>query len=640
MKRSKKPLIPNLIRRLNPVLIPSLFLGSLLVPGAAWSAPATAPAPEATSAPDVAPTNDTIRFEHQDPLLPALVKIRRITVIGTQYEDSVRLIMQIQAGDEVSPEAIEKDRQRILGLGYFADVTPKLIALSDGHELVIYLRELSQLKSVEMGNEPKLVPVAQILEPFEALRDQVLNMRDLQAARDRVEGLYHRQGYLLAHLELEESEGRLKLLMHEGLIESIELEGLERTEPGVIRRELRQQPGEAFNQQIMSEDLARLRNLGHFESVSLRPEQGKSDSHRFRIVVVVKEKQSRDIGLNFSLNNRDGLLGGMHYTDTNFLGKSEYLNLQFQAGLDLLNLFNGQAGQSQRSFYGRVDFSDPWLLPGRTAFGASLFSERTPLFFGSALNGLPGLDNGLLQTRTGVNLSLGRPLFGDSFSPWRGNLAFGAEQVALTDFSRLPRRELSLSKRFSATDVFFNATGTLSYDTRDMLINPSSGVFGSFSAQPVWGDGSYLRLIGNLNTYIPLIPEALTLALGVQGGAYLGQQPLYEQFFGAGYSTIRGWQENGSLFGSEYLIGSAEARFPIWNPVSGVLFTDIGNFFPDSWIEQNQGLPFKYGVGAGIRVETPLGMLRLDYGVRNFSQLGWNSLLEAGQLHFSIGQKF
>ncbi|MEZ0374032.1 MAG: BamA/TamA family outer membrane protein [Candidatus Sericytochromatia bacterium] len=51
-------------------------------------------------------------------------------------------------------------------------------------------------------------------------------------------------------------------------------------------------------------------------------------------------------------------------------------------------------------------------------------------------------------------------------------------------------------------------------------------------------------------------------------------------------------------------------------------------------------MPFKYGVGAGIRVETPLGMLRLDYGVRNFSQLGWNSLLEAGQLHFSIGQKF
>ncbi len=596
-----------------------------------------------------AETQDLIKLEHQDPLVPPLVKIRRISVIGTQYQDAVKLVMQAAIGDELAPELLEKDRQRILGLGYFADVTLRLIPISEGHELVVYVRELPVLKRLRWLKAPTLVSGDALMTPFKSSLNQILNLQDLEQAKQAAESLYRSQGYVLAHLELQEADGELGLLMHEGLVESFEIEGLERSDQNIILREIRLKPGEAFNQQIMEADLTRLRNLGYFDSVSLRPEPGKQDKdHQFRMVVSVKEKQSRDVGLNFSLNNRDGVLGGLHYTDSNFLGNGQYLNLTFQAGLDVLGLFTGQANQSQRSFYGRVDFSDPWLLPGRTSFGASLFSERTPLFYGSALNGVPGLENGLLQTRTGVNLSLGQPLFGDAYSPWRGNVSFGAEQVALMDFSQVPRRELSLSKRFSATDVFFNLGGSLSYDTRNYALNPTKGIYGSLSAQPVWGDGSYLRVMGNLSTYIPVIPEALTLAFGLQGGAYLGQQPLYEQFFGTGYSTIRGWQENGSLFGNKYLIGSVEARFPIFQPVSGVLFTDIGNFFMDERSRMSNGfgtltgnaLPFKYGVGAGLRIETPLGLMRLDYGVRDFSSWGWNSLLEAGQLHFSIGHKF
>lgn len=645
MKRSPDFVPPSQSLPLNSRLKSWLALTVLLLaalPAAAEPVPADAPAPD-----------EVIRFERKDPLAPPLVKIRRITVVGTQYADSVKLIMNARVGDELSPEAIEADRKRILALGYFADVTLRLIQVSDGHELVIYVRELPVLREVSLapGNAPKLVAAKAILAPFEALKGEVMNLDELRKAQAEVEALYHRQGYVLAHLELsEDGDGHLQLQMHEGLIETINIEGLERTEPGIILRELRLKAGEPFEQKTMEADMTRLRNLGHFESLSLRPEPGKIDPHHFILTVVVKDKQSRDIGLNFSLNNRDGVLGGAHYTDTNFLGKSQYLNLTFQAGLDLLNLFGGQASQSQRSFYGRVDFADPWVLPGRTSLGASLFSERTPLFFGSALSNdsqasLPPayaqLDNGLLQTRTGLSLSLGRSLFGDSYSPWRGNLSFGAEHVALSDFSRLPQRELSLSKRYSATDVFFNVAGSLSYDTRDFVPNPSSGVYGSLSAMPVWGDGSYLRLFGNLSTYVPVVPEALTLAFGLQGGAFLGQQPLYEQFFGSGFSTIRGWQENGSLFGDKFLIGSVEARFPIWQPISGVLFTDVGDFFSQG-ISQNSpsGLPFKYGVGAGVRVETPMGLLRLDYGVRDFSRLGWSTLLDAGQVHFSIGHKF
>ena len=213
--------------------------------------------------------------------------------------------------------------------------------------------------------------------------------------------------------------------------------------------------------------------------------------------------------------------------------------------------------------------------------------------------------------------------------------------MGVSDLQRNPLVDLSVSKRFSATDIFFSVGGSLSYDTRDIIIDPKSGWYGLLSAEPVWGDSAYLKMSGNLSTYIGLT-DWLTLALGVRGGSFLGNNPAYELFYSNGFNVIRGYPENGFLFGKTFGIASAELRFPIYNPVSGVVFTDIGEFLPitEERRELNQGLPFKYGVGLGIRLNTPMGPLRLDYGIRDFSRLNFDSLFDAGQLHFSIGQKF
>ncbi|MGV3524187.1 MAG: BamA/OMP85 family outer membrane protein [Candidatus Sericytochromatia bacterium] len=589
---------------------------------------------------------ETYRLENADPLTPQLIKVKRLTVIGTRFEDSVRLAMRTHAGDEVTPEMLREDQQRIAALGFFADVTPRLIPVSDGYELVIYLRENPQLTRVEVLGEPELLSREELAAAFADQPGDVLNYADIERIRAQLENRLRAQGYALAHLEFVndgqtplQPDGSLQVRLHPGRIESIEVAGLERTEAQVITRELSLRPGQIFEREAFERDLDRVRRLGFFSSVDARPEKG-ADPHQFKLVLDVKEQPTRDVGLNFGLNNRDGLVGGVHFTDPNFLGQGRYLNLKVQAGLDVLGLIGGNAQQSQRSFSGRVDFYDAWLLPDHTGFGASVFSERTPLFFGTQVAQLPfDVDGGVLQTRSGTTLSLGRPL-GDISSPLHGSLSLTAEQVELSAFDRTPRRDLSLSKRFSATDVLFNVAGGVTLDTRNQLHNPTRGVFGSLSAQPVWGDGNYLRLAGQFNTYIPLVPDWLTLAVGLQGGTFLGAHPVYEQFYGSGPSSIRGWQENGTLFGSGYLIGSAEARFPIWSVISGVLFTDVGNFFPDLLSASNQGLPFKYGVGTGLRLDTPMGLLRLDYGIRNFGTFGWESLLDAGQLHFSIGHKF
>jgi outer membrane protein insertion porin family len=75
---------------------------------------------------------------------------------------------------------------------------------------------------------------------------------------------------------------------------------------------------------------------------------------------------------------------------------------------------------------------------------------------------------------------------------------------------------------------------------------------------------------------------------------------------------------------------------PVASNLIGVLFLDYG----DAWdaasglaianFVQHKGFSPSYGVGAGIRVTTPIGPIRLDYGFGR----------EGGRAHFSIGHSF
>jgi outer membrane protein insertion porin family len=135
--------------------------------------------------------------------------------------------------------------------------------------------------------------------------------------------------------------------------------------------------------------------------------------------------------------------------------------------------------------------------------------------------------------------------------------------------------------------------------------------------------------------------ERTTIALGTRLGLIGGGQvPAYERFFSTGPYLIRGWpefvgqdhptvQKYGINFfqGSNAFVTSLEYRFPLVNIVSGVLFADTGMF----WDDRFDTSLLHSGYGAGVRLNTPLGPIRLDYGLTG---------IEPGQFHFSIGQKF
>ena len=141
------------------------------------------------------------------------------------------------------------------------------------------------------------------------------------------------------------------------------------------------------------------------------------------------------------------------------------------------------------------------------------------------------------------------------------------------------------------------------------------------------------------------------IALRLMGGATSGQMPFSEQYFVGGAETLRGYQED-RFWGKYMLLASGEYRMPLGPSLTGVAFVDCG----DAW-----GAPIQYrqtvgvdqqgnpglvdvingfaqhsnfspnlGYGVGIRVNTPLGPLRLDYGFGS----------EGSRAHFSIGNVF
>ena len=78
-----------------------------------------------------------------------------------------------------------------------------------------------------------------------------------------------------------------------------------------------------------------------------------------------------------------------------------------------------------------------------------------------------------------------------------------------------------------------------------------------------------------------------------------------------------------------------ELRIPISSPVETALFTDVGNLWRRASYPLDTGkFPIRASVGAGLRIQTPVGPLALDYGINVTRH---SSYEDFGALHFAIG---
>ena len=118
-----------------------------------------------------------------------------------------------------------------------------------------------------------------------------------------------------------------------------------------------------------------------------------------------------------------------------------------------------------------------------------------------------------------------------------------------------------------------------------------------------------------------------TIGLRLGYGTSVGQVPIHEQYEVGGSETVRGYGYR-EFTGTGMVYGNVEYRYRVNDTVQAVAFADVGDAWTDGKLIKLSDL--KTGLGVGVRIMTPIGVIRLDYGMGR----------EGGHTYFSLGQTF
>lgn len=413
-------------------------------------------------------------------------------------------------------------------------------------------------------------------------------------------------------------------------IEKIEIRGNVKTRDKVIRRELAVAPGETFDMVRVNLSRQRLQGLQYFERVDARPEP-TTTPNRPNLVIGVDEKNTGHLTVGAGFSSVDAIVGFTEVTQGNFdlfnppyfTGGGQKLRLRLQVGTERQDAL--------------ISFIEPWFLGKRLALGVDLYYHNWRY---------QSLDDLYDETRIGARFSLTRAL-GSEFLI--GSIYYNPEQIGI-DLNE-PESEVPQAILAEEGNSFASRFGaSLAYDTRNSVELPNRGqrteFLGELTGGPLGGDRDYYKLELRTGWYFRgLFPGHVLEIVGRTGIAEsfgdTDDVPFYDRYYLGGMYTLRGFKyrrvsprEEGfrePIGGDTFWFGSAEYSIPVIDRLRFALFYDIGAVSADPYQWNSD---YSDNFGFGIRLNLPIGPLRLDYGIP-INRDEYNS--GSGQFQFGVG---
>ncbi|MBU0880858.1 MAG: outer membrane protein assembly factor BamA [Candidatus Omnitrophica bacterium] len=546
--------------------------------------------------------------------------------------------------DEVLQEDMDRIRLIYDDIGYLdAETTPDLQYGPDGQTLkiVINIKENKQYMVGDIIVKGNLVlPEKEILSKITMKSGKPFSNRGLRQDSSEIKQLYYERGYMNAIQDVErnfnQSTGNIDVVFNiDGkdpvYVGMVEIRGNMKTRELVVRRELRIYPGEKFNGDKIKRSKERLYNLGYFENVAFDTEPTETPDIQ-NLIVTVKETKTGEFSFGGGYSSVDMLVGFVEITQRNF----DIMSFPTFTGGGQNLTIKAELGMVRSDF--NISWTDPWIFGMPYAFGFDAYraahARRNDI--GWAYD----------ETRTGGDLRLGK----DFTDQIRGLLTYRLENVKISNLADDAAPELS--KEVGANYIS-SLTFDVSYDTRDNVYVASKGFIVNGSIENAGGiflgNKDYVKGTGMIAYYHSFFKK-IVLELKARGGmvgAYgkSDEVPIYERFFAGGANTIRGYKErrigpragDQSIGGDSIVVVNAEATFPVYEKIiKGAVFYDLGNV----WAKSSDflvGGDYKSGAGIGIRVKTPIGPVKLDYGfplVQNYDDE------KGGEFYFSMSRGF
>jgi outer membrane protein insertion porin family len=389
-------------------------------------------------------------------------------------------------------------------------------------------------------------------------------------------------------------------------VDQIEILGLRHTDTSIVFRELKLARGDLFRYARILESQRELYKLGVFMAIRTRVENSKLPDHK-DVQFSLTERELMVINLRAGYGTRDRVRFGLGLTHYNMFGRA------WQGKLE------GKLSFVEQRVNTSVTFPRTLFLPGRLSIG--FFFKRLDEI-GYETQSLGGnivtrFDIGLDELSAKYEVERISTYYEEGDSTGQ-DLLHGVTVGWLRD-----RRD----------DPFFTTRGYYANINCELsgIIFPS--------------DVDYVRPTAQIRAYRSI--AGVVLAVAVRAGLVepvkpTDEVPVYKRFYCGGASSVRGYSEraigpvdeNDNPLGGRYLgEASAELRFPLYRILGGVVFVDVGNIWRE-YHEIPDGL--RWGVGVGLRLKSPLGSIRLDYGFK----IDRREEESAGSLHFAIGEAF
>lgn len=483
---------------------------------------------------------------------------------------------------------------------------------------------------------------------FEPLRLEILE-KDILS----LEELYKNKGYLQMKILNKEnivsysgdkrSYTDIHIVINEGMqsrISAIFIKGAVKMKESFIKKLLKFKTGEILDLKKIRASRNVLNSLGVFSRVSIDFDE-KAEEETV-VTVSLTEKKSRAVRMGAGMNTERGLTGRA-YTELT------HRNL-FGQGRNLFGKVSGQLSLLEERLVSEYELSAVYqeiFFPGKNIKGNIGISRERNIFNYTEEN-INGVRKNKIRFFAETNLS-------------------ERIRVSWTAWDLEGRREFCIYRtNCSVNFQSIGSTGLMfSYDKRDNIFNPSSGLFFSLSgeyASGLLGSSSniqFSKLNAQSQFHFPL-SENYTLAAELRGGMLFSTKtiPVSRAFILGGQTTIRGYDGHikgeripssrdvpieraneslrlggtNSVTNSQYGLVKLELRFPFFKSVKGLVFYDGGGVYLNAGKSKNSLLALGHAVGFGFRYEGFLIPIGLDFGYKLPPKEGSDY-----RFHFAIG---